>query len=167
LFALGLCAVLCGCGSSAGGVAEKVKYDLGFGEKPEGYEEISDRVMERMAAIGQTELKRMNVVGRHGEVKFQEESGLTGKYYKETKMYEDALPLEASAITQSSQGGRGFVGYISYRYRYVQSERHLSRTEATAAVANVRTDVTGRETYRYRFNSGGAWDGKEGELTRR
>lgn len=161
-----IAATIVGCGGSSG-VMQKVKYDFGIGEKPEGFVAPSERILERLAAVGETEMKRLNAQNRQGEVKFQPETELTGKYYKEIKVYERALPLEANAVTQSSQGKQGYVGYITYTYRIMQSERKDNRIQAEAASANIPTDVSGQETYRYRFSSGGAWDNREGELTRR
>lgn len=161
------CLIAASCASDGVGVVEKVKYDFGIGEKPEGYESVTDKILVNMENIGKTEMKRMNVAGRHGEIKFQQDSGLTGKYYKEVKVYEDARPMEAMPITRGTMGERGFVGYIQYSYRVYQSERKSNRTEAQAESANISTDVAGRETYRYTFGPGGAWDGKPGELTNR
>ena len=61
-FAL-ICTVT-GCGTGGGSVIEKVKYDFGIGEKPEGYVSTADIVMGRLSSVGQTELKRMNREGR-------------------------------------------------------------------------------------------------------
>lgn len=161
-----LCLSVLSCASDSGSVAEKVKYDFGIGEKPEGYESGSDRVMSRLDGVGKTELKRMNVEGRHGEIKFQEEGNFGGKYYKEVKVYEEYRPMDARAVTRSTHGERGYVGYIQYDYQVFQSPRVTNRTEAEATSANIRTDVSGRETYRYSFGPSGAWDGAPGEQTR-
>mgnify|MGYP003501498184 CR=1 FL=1 len=48
-----------------------------------------------------------------------------------------------------------------------QGEKFPVRTEAEAAPANISTDVTGKETYRYSFGPGGTWDGAPGEGTSR
>jgi hypothetical protein len=166
--ALGMaCLILCGCQSGGGGVVDKVMYDFGLGEKPEGYESISDRVMDRLQKVGETELKRLNREGRHGEVLFQDLGGLKGKYYKESKIYESFYPLEANAASRGGVEDRGYVGFIEYSYRVYQGERKGSRTEAGAEAATIGTDERGREVYRYRFSSGGAWDGAKGEKTRR
>ena len=155
------------CKSDGGSVVEKVKYDFGIGEKPEGYESLSDRVMTRLDAVGKTELKRMNVAGRYGEVQFEDAQGLQGKFYKQVKEYESYQALEAVPISRGSQGERGYIGYVQYTYRIKQGERFSTRTEAEAAPANIRTDVTGKETYRYSFGPGGTWDGAPGEQTSR
>ena len=155
-----LCLVLCGCQSR---VMQKVKYDFGIGEKPEGYVSASDRVWERLEKVGETEMTRMNVEGRHGEVKFDEEDSLHGKYYKECKVYEKSYPLDVQPVSRGSTGERGFVGLVEYSYRVYQSARVSSRTEAGAEAANVATDVTGKETFRYNFAANGVWDGAEGE----
>jgi len=152
------------CRSDSGGsVVEKVKYDFGIGEKPEGYESLSDRVLTRLDAVAKTEMKRMNVESRYGEVQFEDAQGLQGKYYKRVKFYESYQVLDAQSISRGSQGERGFVGYIQYTYRMKQGEKFPVRTEAEAAPANISTDVTGKETYRYNFGPGGTWDGAPGE----
>lgn len=148
-------------------MVEKVKYDFGIGEKPEGYESVSDRVLTRLDAVGKTELKRMNVENRYGNIQFEDEKGLQGKYYKQVKLYESHQALEAVPVSRGSQGERGFVGYVQYAYRIMQGERFSTRTEAEAAPANIRTEITGKETYRYQFGPGAAWDGAPGELTSR
>ncbi|MDZ4858826.1 MAG: hypothetical protein SGI88_07560 [Candidatus Hydrogenedentes bacterium] len=155
------------CQSDGGNVVEKVKYDFGIGEKPEGYESMSDKIMTRLEAVGKTELRRMNVEGRHGTIEFQQESNLQGKYYKQVKLYESYTALEAVPVSRGSQGDRGFIGYVQFTYRMMQSERKSNRTEAEAETASIRTDVVSRETYRYTFGPGGTWDGNTGELTTR
>lgn len=168
LSAVLLSLTLSSCQSDDGvGVVEKVKYDFGIGEKPEGYESLSDRVMTRLDAVGKSEMKRMNVAGRYGEIKFEEESGLQGKYFKQVKQYESYHPIEAVPISRGSQGERGFVGYIQYTYRIMQGERKSTRTEAEAQSATIPTNIVERETYRYTFGPGGTWDGRPGELTTR
>ncbi|MCC6696287.1 MAG: hypothetical protein IT365_11710 [Candidatus Hydrogenedentes bacterium] len=161
-----VCVLMASCASDSGSVVEKVKYDFGIGEKPEGYESGTDKVMSRLDNVGKTELKRMNLERRHGEVKFQEEGNLSGKYYKEVKTYETYRPMDARPLTRTSYGERGYVGYIQYEFRIFQSPRVTNRVEAEAASATIRTDVSGRETYRYDFGPSGAWDGAPGELTR-
>jgi hypothetical protein len=150
----------CACG---GNVIQKVKYDFGIGQKPEGYEAPSERVMSQLDGVGKSELKRMNVENRHGEVKFQEDGPYKGKYFKEVKKYEKHHPVEAKAVSRAAQGDRGYVGYVEYTYQMYQSERKSTRTEAAAASATIPTHETGRETYRYRFSSGGAWNSSKGE----
>ena len=168
LGAAGVLAVAASCQSDGGGsVVEKVKYDFGIGEKPEGYESFGDRVMTRLDAVGKTEMKRMNVAGRYGEIQFEDEHCLQGKYYKQVKEYESYQALEAVPVSRGSQGGRGYIAYIQYTFRVKQGERFATRTEAEAAPANIRTDVSGKETYRYTFGSGGTWDGAAGEQTSR
>ena len=58
--AVALICVLAGCASDGGSVIEKVKYDFGIGEKPEGYVSTSEIIMSRLNAVGQAEMKRMN-----------------------------------------------------------------------------------------------------------
>jgi len=154
------CLTCCACG---GNVIQKVKYDFGIGEKPEGYEAPSEQVMSQLDGVGKSEMKRMNVEGRHGEVKFHEDGPYKGKYFKEVKKYETYHPVEAKAVSSASQGDRGYVGYVEYTYAMYQSERKSTRAEASAASATVKTYETGRETYRYHFGSGGAWNGGKGE----
>lgn len=165
LAALGMM-VLCACAQSPSQVVQKVKYDFGMGEKPEGYVTGAEKVMASLGDVGAVELKRLNIENRHGDVKFQEESGLNGKFYKEVKQYESYYPLDAKAVTNAAEGDRGFLGYIDYSYCIYQSERFSTRPEAEAASADIRTDVQGRESYRYKFSSGGSWDGQKGERAR-
>ncbi len=161
-----LAAAGAGCARTPGEIAEKVAYDFGIGERPEGYVSGSDRVMENLTQVAEVEMKRMNMAQRHGEVEFQDEGGLRGSYYKEVKTYESFYPLDARAVSKSVDGDRGFIGYIEYTYRIYQSERKANRTEAAAESASIATPETGRDTFRYRFSSGGNWDGRPGELTR-
>jgi hypothetical protein len=146
---------------------DKVMYDFGVGEAPEGYVSGADKVFEKLPEVGATEIKRLNAEHRHGEVQFQED-GLHGKYYKETKVYEDYYPLDAQPSSRNSQGdGGGFIGYIEYAYSVYQSPRKDTRAEAAAESASVPTGDSGRETYRYKFSRGGNWDGRKGERSRR
>ena len=158
------------CSSTPGEVAEKVKYDFGIGEKPEGYVTGADKVMANLDGVGKAELKRMNIAERYGEVKVQQD-GLTVKYYREVKKYEDYIPIDARARSQSSHGGQGggttYTGFIDYTYRIYQTERKAKRVEAEAASATISTDQTGRESYRYTFTQGGVWDQAEGQRVRR
>jgi len=159
--------VLSACQRTPGEVVDKVLTDFGVREKPEGYETASDHVFNRLSAVGSADLKRMNQEGRRGEVKFQDEGDLSGKYYKEVKVYEAFHPLEATSVSRTTQNERGFVGYIEYDYRIYQSPRTTNRTEAEQMSASIRTTITGRETRRYAFNAGGAWNGAAGELVKR
>jgi len=147
-------------------VAEKIKYDFGIGEKPEGYVTASDNVLDRLEEVGKTEMKRMNSGSRHGEINFQELDELRGMFYKETKRYESYLVLDARSVTRSSQKGRGYVGFVEYTYQIYQGERRNTRVEAAAQPANIRTDQRGRETLRYNFGPSGTWDGSPGESAR-
>jgi hypothetical protein len=157
--------LIAGCQSSSeGGVVNKVLADFGLKERPEGYVAPSDRVFERLDEVGAGELKRLNMENRRGEIKFQED-GPRGLYYKETKFYEDYYPLDAQ-VTHSSPtdtDSHTYNGYIEYSYRVYQSARKQTRAEAEAESADIPTDEMGRETYRYRFNAGGAWMGGKGE----
>ncbi len=165
VIALGI--ALCSCQRTPSEVADKVLADFGLKERPEGYVSGSDQVAERLAKVGETQMKRMNLKNRDGEVKFQDEGGLQGKYYKEVRVYEQARPLDAQPVSKGPTGERGYNGYIEYEYRIYQSERKSNRTEAAAAPADVPTDIRGRETYRYRFTPAGTWDGGEGEKVKR
>lgn len=162
-----LCLAMLGCETGPGGVADKVLSDFGLRERPEGYVSGGDRVFQRLNTVAAAEMKRMNMESRHGEVKFQDDAGFGGKFYKEVKQYEDSHPLDAQPVSRAAEGERGFVGYIEYRYRMYQSERRDTRAEAEALSASIPTDKSGSEMYRYRFNSGGNWDGQEGERTNR
>jgi len=155
-----------GCETPEGGVANKVLVDFGVREAPEGYERGSDTVYNRLSDVGATELRRLNAENRHGTVKFEQE-GLRGAYFKELKVYEDFYPLDAVATTSGTQRDRGFLGYIDYTYRVYQSARFESRVEAETATATIPTGDSGRETYRYRFNQGGFWNGSKGERASR
>lgn len=157
---------MAGCAGQQGQtVVETVMTDFGLKEKPEGYVSGSDKVYDRLNDIGASEMKRMNAEARLGEVKV-EEDGLQVKYYKEVKEYISYYPLDAQANSKAVDRERGYVGYLEYRYRLLQSPRKPTRTEAQAESATIPSGEEGRETYRYRFNAGGAWDGGKGELTR-
>lgn len=157
---------MAGCQGQGGQtVVDTVMSDFGIKEKPEGYVSGSDKVVERLNEIGEVEIKRMNQAERLGEVKVEEE-GLQVRYFKEVKEYVSYYALDASATSRNSDRDRGFVGYIEYRYRMLQSPRKPTRTEAQAESATIPTGEEGREVYRYRFNSGGVWDGGKGERSR-
>jgi hypothetical protein len=163
-----LCLAICSCVRSPGEVVDKVLADFGVGERPEGYVSGSDTVEDRLRAVGQTELKRLNMENRDGTIEFQDAAGLQGKFYKQVKVYEKAFPVEATAVSKSGPGGdRGYSGYIDYQYRIYESERRNTRTEAAALDANIRTDQTGRERLRYYFTPAGTWDGAEGTPVKR
>jgi hypothetical protein len=154
-----------GCQTDGGGsVTEKVLADFGLGERPEGYVSGSDRVYEQMQSVGTAEMKRMNTAGRHGEVKFEEE-GRRGQYYKEVKVYESFVPIDAGGTTGGGTRDRGYSGTIEYRYRILQGPRKATQAEAAAESATTPSDEEGREAYRYNFSSGGVWDGAQGERT--
>ena len=158
--------ILAGCATPEEGVVNKVMADFGLAERPEGYVSGTDRVFAQLPDVGATEMKRMNLEERHGEVKVQED-GLRVKYYKEVKRYEHATPLDAQPAPRTSHTDRAYTGFIEFEYVVYQSARKNSRPEAEAATADIPTDERGRETYRYRFTSGGFWDGAQGEPARR
>jgi len=159
--------LLAGCSTGGhGSVMEKVKYDFGVGEAPEGYVSGSDQVFERLKAVGEMEMKRMNADTRLGEVKFNE-NGLHGTYFKQVKKYESANALDAQPMSRGVNTERGYYGYVEYRYQMYQSEHRPTETEAASLTAGTPTGIEGRETYRYRFGTGGVWDGQPGEKTNR
>ena len=161
-----LCLGLAACQRTPNQVFDKVLTDFGVREQPEGYVSGSDQVFQNLDVVGNTELKRLNLEERQGEIKFQED-GIRGMYYKEVKVYEAYYPIDAQPISRSVEGTRGYNGYIEYAYRVYQSPRRNSRVEAAAESANIPTDIQGRESYRYSFNASGAWNGGKGERTRR
>ena len=162
-----LCAGFCSCQRTPSEVAGKVMVDFGLKAKPEGYVSGSDKVFERLNAVGETELKRLNLAEQKGAVKFQKESELKGKYYKEVKVYESWYPIDVQPMSGSQEGQRGFLGYVEYAYRVYQSERTSVPAEASAKTADIPTDTTARETYRYTFGVGGEWNGGKGEKVRK
>ena len=157
---------IAGCQGQGGQtVVETVMSDFGLKEKPEGYVSGADKVVERLNEIGEVEMKRMNQAERLGELKV-EEKDLQVSYFKVVKEYISYYPLDASATSRASDRDRGYVGYLEYRYRVLQGPRKPTRTEAQAESVTIPTGEEGSETYRYRFNSGGSWDGGKGERTR-
>ncbi|MFP4502259.1 MAG: hypothetical protein ACLFTT_14755 [Candidatus Hydrogenedentota bacterium] len=155
-----------GCQRTPGEVSDKVLTDWGLRERPEGYVSRSDRIYEKLPDVGKAELDRLNREARQGEVEFEQE-GLHGRYYKEVRRYEDYYPLDVKSINESARGDTGYYGYIEYSYRVMQSPRQESRAEAAAEPADIFTGEEGREVYRYRFRSGGTWDGDAGKRTDR
>jgi hypothetical protein len=160
-----VCLVLAGCQQTPGGVANQVMMDFGLRDKPEGYVSGADRVMENLAGVARTEMKRLNVEQRHGEVAVQEE-GLHSKYYKTAKKYEQFHVLDAQPTGRTPDTDTGYVGYVEYTYRIYESARKTTQAEAAALSASIPTDDSGREVYRYRFSMSGIWDGAKGEQTR-
>ena len=154
------------CHTEEGGVANKVLSDWGLKAKPEGYVSGEDRVFEKLAGIGAAEMKRMNAELQHGEVKFQSEGEIKGKYYKEVKVFESFYPTEAKGVGRTSATEGGYQGYIEYAYRMYQSPRKGSRTEAEAETASIPTDTVGRDQYRYSFDATGDWNGAKGDHAR-
>ena len=156
-----------GCATDDGvSVMDKVAYDFGIGEKPEGYVSGTDRIMERLEDVAKTEMRRMNSSGRHGDVQFREENELEGSYYKESKVYESYLVLDARSLSRSSQSDRGYVGFVEYTYEIFQGEHRPTQAEAAAQSANIKTGKRGREVLRYTFSASGTWDGAAGEPSR-
>lgn len=162
-----ICVGLCSCTTGPDQVVDKVMVDFGLKPKPEGYVSASDEVFKKLDMVGAAEIKRMNIAGQHGDVKFQKENELRGKYYKEVKVYEGYFPTEATPASKTGSGEGGYYGYIEFSYRMYQSMREDSSSAAEAATADIPTDTTGRETYRYTFGSGGEWNGGKGERSKR
>jgi hypothetical protein len=157
---------IAGCAGQNGQTPlETVMTDFGLKEKPEGYVSGTDKVYERLNDVGASEMKRMNLAARLGEVKV-EEDGLQVRYYKEVKEYVSYYPLDAQAVQKAAERDRGYVGYLEYRYRMLQGPRKPTRTEAQAESATIPSGEEGRETFRYKFNAGGTWDGGKGELAK-
>jgi hypothetical protein len=118
--------LLAGCSTGGhGSVMEKVKYDFGIGEAPEGYVSGTDQVYERLKSVGEMEMKRMNADTRLGEVKFRED-GLHGTYFKQVKKYESAQALDAQPMSRGVNSERGYYGYVEYRYQIYQSEHRAT-----------------------------------------
>ena len=70
------CLLMVSCQTDSGvSVTDKVLSDFGLRERPEGYVTGSDRVFEELDKVGASEMKRLNGLERHGEVKFDEEAG--------------------------------------------------------------------------------------------
>lgn len=154
---------LAGCS----GTGNKVLQDFGLQDRPEGYVSGSDRVVERLADIGKTELNRLNLADRRGEIMYDDEDPLHGKYYKKLKVYERFYTLDANSTGRTAANDqRGYVGYIEYAYQMYEGPRKNTRAEAMAELADIPTGEDGRETYRYRFNSAGSWNGGKGEKLR-
>ena len=161
-----LCMGFAGCQRGPGGVARKMGQDFGILKRPEGYVSGADAVYMRLDEVAKTEIKRLNVAQRQGEIKYQQD-GLRGMYYKEVKVYEEYFPLDARQKPRAAHDEGGYNGYIEYAYRYYQSVRKPTRTEALTEPAAVPTDREGREVYRYSFTGSGTWDGSKGQRTRR
>lgn len=166
MYRLGAAVIACGLLCSCAGTVDKVMADFGLKERPEGYVSGSDRVMEELSTVGAVEMKRMNSAQQQGEVKFQREGDFRGKYYKEIKKYVGYVPLDAQATNRASLNESGYTGYLEFTYRIYQSPRVATSAEAAAESATIPTDITGRETYRYRFGSSGQWTGEKGEKAR-
>lgn len=153
----------CACQTEQeGSVMNKVLSDFGLKGKPEGYVSGTDRVFESLSTVGATEMKRLNLAEQHGKVKFQQDAELRGKYYKEVKVYEAYFPSDVKPVSGTHEA-TGYVGYIDYEYRIYQSMRKESAALAEGETADIPTDVTGREKFRYSFGSTGDWSGGKGE----
>ena len=158
-----------GCGGgSGGGVMDKVLQDFGIRDRPEGYESGSDKVFSQLNHIGRADLDRLNTLNRAGEVKFEEGADGFGKFYRELKIYEDFHPLDArSAPRSGGDRSSGYIGLIEYSYRIHQSLRKNTRVEAQVEPASIATNITGRESIRYRFDRAGNLVGESGEVVDR
>lgn len=154
-------AVFAGCG---GNVGQTVMQDFGLQERPDDYVSGTDRVMQSMQVVGETELKRLNTENRRGELVYDDSENLQGRFYKKVKVYTRAYPLEASPeARRSNRKNSGYVGIIEYSYQIYEGRREPNRTEAEAADAEIPTGITGRDRFRYRFTSSGNWTGNKGE----
>ena len=162
-----VCMALISCETPEGGVVNKVLTDWGIKKAPEGQVSETDQIFERLGPVGATEIKRMNTELQHGQVKFQQDGELKGKYYKEVKVYESFYPVEVKTVTRTGDNEPGYEGYIEYAYRMHQSTRKGAAVEAEAESASIPTDTVGRDLYRYRFRAGGEWDGAKGEKAKR
>lgn len=160
------CLFLAGCQTDPGiSVTDKVLADFGLREHPEGYVTGSDRVFQELDKVGATEMKRLNGLERHGEVKFDDQ-GRRGQYYKEVKVYESYLPMDVSGTPGGGTRDRGYSGIIQYKYRILRGEAKPTKAEAAAQSATIPYGDEGRENYRYSFSTSGVWDGATGESTR-
>lgn len=158
-FVLTCSLVLVGCS----GVGSTVLQDFGIQERSEDYVSGRDKTLETMRTVGAVEMKRLNTAGRQGELIYDDSEALRGKYYKRVKRYLRAHPLDAQAVgRQGNRNETGFNGTMAYSWEYYEGPRASNRTEAEAADAEIPTGVTGRELFRYRFSSGGIWDGAKG-----
>ncbi|MCK5863404.1 MAG: hypothetical protein KAH38_13020 [Candidatus Hydrogenedentes bacterium] len=160
------CLTLTACQSGSGSVTEKVLADFGLGERPEGYVSGSDRVFEEMDSVGAVEIKRLNSLGRHGEILF-DGKGVRGKYYKQVKVYETYYPLDVQSVSGGGTRSRGFSGLIQYKYRLFKGLPKGTKAAAAAESASIAGDIKGKEVYRYNFSTGGVWDGGSGERTKK
>jgi len=164
---MGVAVLLSACMAGCAGAGSKVLQDFGIKDRPEGYESGADRVMARLDDVGKSELNRLNLSQRRGELRYDDTDELHGKYYKVAKKYERFYPVDANPTGRTSAtGNRGFVGYVEYSYSYFEGPRKNTRVEAAAQIADIPTGDRGRETYRYRFNTAGVWNGAKGELVR-
>ncbi|NLV45316.1 MAG: hypothetical protein GXY07_12560 [Candidatus Hydrogenedentes bacterium] len=160
------CLFMAGCQTDSGvSVTDKVLADFGLREHPEGYVTGSDRVFQELDKVGATEMKRLNGLERHGEVKFDDQ-GRRGQYYKEVKVYESYLPMDVSGTPGGGTRDRGYSGIIQYKYRILRGEARPTKAEAAAQSATIPYGDEGRENYRYSFSTSGVWDGATGESTR-
>lgn len=150
------------CAGSSGSVVDKVLQDFGIRDRPEGYVSGADEVTARLPAVGEREMKRLNIASRRGEVKFEERGDLRGKFYKEVRRYERYYPIDAKPSGRGRGGTRGYVGRIEFSYRVYQSARKSTRAEAATLSAEISTSERGIETFQYQFNSSGVWNGVEG-----
>ena len=160
------CLFMVSCQTDSGvSVTDKVLSDFGLRERPEGYVTGSDRVFEELDKVGASEMKRLNGLERHGEVKFDEE-GRRGQFYKEAKVYESFIPVDVSGTPGGGTRDRGYSGVIQYRYQVFRSEPKPTKAEAAAQSATIPFGDQQQESYRYNFSTSGVWDGGAGEPAR-
>jgi hypothetical protein len=152
-----------GCGS----VGNTVMQDFGLQERPDDYESGSDKVLKAMENVGKSELSRLNLSQRRGEIAYQKKD-LSTLYYKTMKKYRRSYPIEANSKSRNSQSkSKGFIGYIEYDYEIYESARFINRVEAEAAPAEIPSGQRGREVYSYKFTTSGTWNGQRGSLVSR
>lgn len=155
--------VLSSCQSGPeGGVVNKVLSDFGLREKPEGYVSETDKVFQRLGEIGATELQRLNLENRHGQIKF-EQKGARGEYYKEVKVYTQYYPIDAKPVSHSGESGQSYTATIEYAYSIYRSASKSTRAEAQESTADIPAGIEGRETYRYSLGPAGVWNGEKGQ----
>jgi len=148
------------------GVVNTVLVHWGIRQAPEGTPNETDKIFNKLASVGEIEIKRMNQENQRGKILFQDKGDMRGKYYKESKVYENYFPVDVETASRVRGEDQGFVGFIEYSYRIYQSERKTNRTEAEAQAPCIPTDQTGRERYRYAFGPTGEWNSRKGQRAR-
>jgi len=70
-------------------------------------------------------------------------------------------------VARAGESETGYDAYIEYAYCMHQSMRRGTAVEAEAESADIATNTTGRDLYRYHFRASREWDGGKGEKTKR